>query len=143
MSDESLQVIPWTGEQLDISTVKGAKRGIEAVQEMRSQLSEFNNACRETLFAEAARRGELSWTDEDGEFVRVGGEGVVEEYDMKVLAELRSAGLPDDRWSALVSWKPDVNGRVIGQLRRNPVYEEIIERAVIGRKPKYRSVRFD
>ena len=140
---ESMQVIPWTGEQLDISTVEGAKRGMQAVSEMRGQLTEFNNACRQTLIDEAERRGQLSWEEEDGTKVRVSGAGVVSSYDMRALGMLRDAGLPDERWNALVSWKPIVDERVVIQLRRTPKYAQIIDAAVTETKEKYRAVRFE
>ena len=142
-SSESLVVVPVTGEQLDISSVAGARRGMEVVAEFRLQLNELYAACRATLIEEADQRGQLSWTDEDGTKIRVAGAGVEEKYDVRRLGELREAGLPDERWNALVSWEPKVDGRVVNQLRRTPRYAEIIDAAVVESKEKYRSVRFE
>jgi hypothetical protein len=140
MSD-SLVVLPGTGELVDIATVDGARRGMRMVSEMRQQLTEFNDACRRTLLEESDRRGQLSW-EADGVQVRVGGAGVVEEYDIAILRELVDAGLPESRWAELVTYEPKVDGRIIQQLKRNPTYAAVIELAVIGRKEKYRGVRF-
>jgi hypothetical protein len=140
---ENLVVVPISGEQLDIASVAGARRGLVLVTDLRRQLTELSNLCRETLISEADRRGQLSWVDEDGTKIRIGGAGLEEEYDAAVLAELRDAGLPDERWNQLVSWKPKVDGRVINQLRRNPEYAAIIDRAVTETKEKYRGIRFE
>jgi hypothetical protein len=140
MSDD-LVILPGTGELVDIATVDGARRGMRMVSEMRQQLSEFNDACRRTLLEESDRRGQLSW-EADGHMVRVGGAGVVEEYDIAILHELIDAGLPESRWAELVTYEPKVDGRIIQQLKRNPTYAAVIELAVTGRKEKYRGVRF-
>ena len=141
MSSDSLVVLPGTGELVDIATVDGARRGMRMVSEMRQQLTEFNDACRRTLLEESDRRGQLSW-EADGVMVRVGGAGVVEEYDIAILHELVLAGLPEERWAELVTYEPKVDGRIIQQLKRNPAYAAVIELAVTGRKEKYRGVRF-
>jgi hypothetical protein len=140
MSDD-LVVLPGTGEMVDIGTVDGARRGLEMVTELREQLSEFSAACRRTIITESDRRGQLSW-ESDGVMVRVGGAGLVEEYDIAILHELILAGLPEERWAELVTYEPKVDGRIIQQLKRNPTYAAVIELAVIGRKEKYRGVRF-
>ena len=116
MSD-SLVVLPGTGELVDIATVDGARRGLQMVTELREQLAEFSAACRRTIIDESDRRGQLSW-EADGHMVRVGGAGVVEEYDIAILHELIDAGLPETRWAELVTYEPKVDGRVINQLRQ-------------------------
>ena len=141
MSSDSLVVLPGTGELVDIGTVDGARRGLQMVTELREQLSEFSAACRRTIIDESDRRGQLSW-EADGVMVRVGGAGVVEEYDIAILHELIDAGLPETRWAELVTYEPKVDGRVINQLRRNPEYAAVIDLAVVGQKEKYRGVRF-
>lgn len=140
MAKTGEQVLPWSGQLVDLSTPEGALEGYQAASDFRKQLNDFAAMCREAIIAESDRLGQLTFEIGDQK-VRVDSDGEEYEYDVAVLATLKDAGLPEFRFNELVSWEPKVNQRVANQLLRNPEYAAIIEDAVLAAKPKRRSVR--
>lgn len=134
------QVLPWSGEMVDLSTPEGALKGYQEASKFRAQLNDFQAICREALIAEADKLGLLT-LEIDGQKLRVDSDGVEYEYDVAKLAALKEAGLPDFRFNEMVSWEPKVNQRVVNQVARTPEYKVIIEGAIKSEKPKRRSIR--
>lgn len=136
MSTTETAIVPWTGEQIDIHNPADAALALERIKEFSPRLAEFRARCTQTLLDESARRGQLRF--ETGRYaIEVRGQGESVEYDLEKLAVLRDEGLPDERWAELVKLEPKVSAVVIKQLRRNPTYDKIIERAVKNRSPKH------
>lgn len=140
-AEQTTAVIPWTGQILDLAQPKDAAFGFRESIDFYWKLKAFQEACRETLRAEADRRGERAF-DMDGLHVEVANPSDEITYDIDKLHLLVEAGLPVERWSKLVTYEPKVDGRVIQQLRRaNAEYAAIIDHATQAKKPKARTVK--
>ena len=147
-----LEVVPTDTEMLslpgdqavDISKPEGAATALTALRQYREWLNSAENRCRETLRAEADRLG-LRTFDVYGTKVEVATQesSVEYVYDVALLHDgLVEKGLPADRVADLISYEPKVNGTVVRQLRRQPEYREVIDRAILSMKQKPRTVRF-
>lgn len=134
-------MVPWTGVVLDLSKPSDAAVGLRESIDFYFKLREFQEACRDTLRAEADRRGERTF-EMDGLHIEVANPSDEQTYDIAKLALLLDAGLPKERWAQLVTYEPKVDGRVINQLRRaNAEYAAVIDNAVLSQKPKSRYVK--
>ena len=138
-----LTVIPWTGEQVDISKPQGAAHALEAAVAFARQLSTFRDSCSVVLREQSDKLGQRTF-HLDGYNVEVTTADAALDpvYDIdKLWHGLEDAGLPPERLSEVVVYEPKVNGQVIRQLRKNPAYAAVIAEAITEMKSKPRYVR--
>lgn len=134
---------PITGELVQTADLPAVAQNLDSLRQLRDKISrviaEFSDAVivrsrvEGTKTFNMGRRGSLIVTP-DNEII----------WDVEVLQELLDAGLPQERWLALVteivSYK--VNGTVARQIEgSNPQYAEIVGRARV-RTPKKQYVQF-
>lgn len=133
-------VYPMTGEILRRDDPAACARVFAEIREVEAKLKELRTALSEALIDESIRQGSKTLHFENGLTATISASAPII-WDHEVLAELLGAGLPPDRFEALVraevSYK--VDGSVIRSLKgANPVYAEIIERAQTRiEKPPY------
>ena len=140
---QTIEMIPWTGEQVDISKPQEASKALRLAQNFYYELRAFQDRCRQTLRDESDRLGQRTF-ETGGYKVEVDSQDASMEttYDVQRLwDDLLAAGLPVERLSELIHYEPKVDGRIIRQLVKNPAYQIIVEAAVLERSPKTRTVR--
>lgn len=140
---DTTEVIPYSGEQVDVSKPQEASRALVESIRFWYELRAFQNRCKETLVAESDRLGQRTW-ETGGYKVEVASveASMNVEYDVQRLwDDLLAAGLPVERLAELIHYEPKVNGTIIRQLRKNPAYDLIIEATVQSRDPRTRSVK--
>lgn len=124
-------VNPVTGELVLLTDAAACAHALEAIRETENRLREAKAELSRAVAEIASQRG--TRTLEIGQ----GWRAVVShprqiEWDMEVLERLRDAGLPEDRWDALVAEEVTykVSARVAEQIAgANPEYARIIDRA--------------
>ncbi len=143
MPETATDVVPWTGEVVDTSKPGVAAPALRMAQNFYYDLRAFQDRCRETLRGESDRLGQRTF-ETGGYKVEVDSQETSVEitYDVQKLWDsLLEAGLPVERLAELVHYEPKVDGRIIRQLEKNPIYCNIIARSIQTRLPKTRSVR--
>ena len=143
MPETAIEVIPYSGEAVDISQPQEASRALVESIRFWYELRAFQNRCKETLVAESDRLGQRTW-ETGGYKVEVASVEASTEitYDVQKLWDsLLEAGLPVERLAELVHYEPKVDGRIIRQLAKNPTYGWLISQAEQSRNPKTRTVR--
>lgn len=132
MSETSMElVIPMTGEVLSRDDPSSCARAYYEIKELEAKLKMLRGALAEVIMEESVKQGSKTLHFEQGMTAKISTPMEIQ-WDHEVLAELLEAGLPGDRYEALVkeevSYK--VDGSVIRELEgANPVYAEIIGRA--------------
>lgn len=124
-------MLPTTGELISRDDPAACARALQEMDDLETKLKVLKGALREVLLEESVRVG--------GKTLHFGG-GITATittpvstiWDHTVLAELVAAGLPEDRYEALV--KTEISFKINGSIAKelagaNPVYAEIIERA--------------
>jgi hypothetical protein len=142
-TETNTEVVPWTGEAVELSDASVATRCLREANAFWYDLRSFQERCRETLRAESDKLGQRTFTV-DGYKVEVATEeaSVEVQYDVQHLWDaLEGAGLPLERLGEMITYEPRVNGTIIRQLKKNPTYAAIIERAIVSTTPKSRAVR--
>jgi hypothetical protein len=142
-TETNTEVVPWSGEQVTLSETSTAVRCLREANSFWYELRSFQERCRETLRAESDKRGQRTF-EIDGRKVEVATEEASQDvtYDVQYLWDgLEGAGLPLERLGETITYEPRVNGTIIRQLKKNPTYAAIIERAITSTTPKTRSVR--
>lgn len=123
-------VQPLSGELVPADDVAGLARALAALREHRDRVNDAIAMFTAAAAEESARQGTRTLTA-DGWEIKLGPDTEIN-WDMEVLLELRTAGLPEDRFDQLVRATVEykVDGRVVRQLEAaSPVYAEIIDRA--------------
>jgi hypothetical protein len=123
-------VAPHTGELVNLDDPVSVARVLDEIREHESALREVKRVLTGALVEESRRQGSKTLRLDYMEAEVTGGERV--EYDPEVLLELRDAGLPEDRFDALV--RAEVTYKVsAAEAKRiaasNPVYARVVERA--------------
>lgn len=118
-----------TGELLP-ATAENAAELLTAMREMRSRILDLQKECEAVLLEESRRQGTKTLHLPAATVTISGGSEL--EWDLEVLAELRAAGLPEERWDELVvatvTYK--VSALVAKQLESaNEDYAAVIARA--------------
>lgn len=135
--------LPTTGEIIDLDDPAACTRALAGIREVEGALRDLKQTLTDAIIAESERQG--TKTIHDGTFtaeVKSGSETV---WDLETLEQLRTLGLPEERFNALVtaqiSYK--VDGRVAKQIASaNEEYEKVIAAArQVVRKPSYVSIR--
>lgn len=134
-------VVPTTGEILSRDDPAGCARVYAEIKELETKLRALRGALADVLLEDSAKKGTKTLHYEGGFTAKVSTPDDVH-WDHDVLEELLQAGLPPDRYEALV--KAEVTFKIDRSVVRalsgaNPVYAEILERAQT-RFPKTPSV---
>lgn len=124
-------VIPFSGEVVSRDDPGSCARVMFQIKEMERELKELRGILGDAILDESGRVGSKTLHFEEGFTATVSTPTEIH-WDLEILAELLEAGLPPDRYEALV--KPEVTYKVDGGIIRslegaNPVYKEIIDRA--------------
>lgn len=132
-------VVPTTGELIDLDNPAQCARALHELGVLENRIKELKEYLRESVYVESERLGLKTIHFEEGYTAKVSTPRETV-WDFEILQELVDAGLPEERYDALVTAEVTykVNGTVLKQLQAaNPTYGEIIERArtVIPRKP--------
>lgn len=123
-------VVPFTGEIVELAEPDRVALALETVRRLKRELDDARAVLEDALRYESERAG--SRTLHLGELTAVvtGGEKV--EYDAEqVLAQLRDAGLPEDRLNELVGVRVEyrVDQRVARSVAAsNPTYAAALDR---------------
>lgn len=128
--EASLVVIPTTGEAIDLSDAHACARALREVREVEARLRDVKRVLTEGILEESQRQGSktLHFPTFDA---RINNPPATV-WDYEVLCELQDAGLPEERWTDLVTTEISykVNGNVAKSIASsNPEYKAIIERA--------------
>lgn len=123
-------VIPMTGEVLSRDDPAGCARAYYEIRELEEKLRRLRGALAEAIIEESVRQGTKTLHFEN--MTAKISTPMEIQWDTEVLGELLEAGLPGDRFEALV--KVEVSYKIDGSIIRelegaNPVYAEIIDRA--------------
>ncbi len=134
-----------SGELIDPTDAPRVAALLADVREHARQLTELRRACEQALAEEARRQGTKTLRFEGVEAVVSGGEASELVWDIEELQKLLDAGLPSERFEALVRETVEyrVNAAVAKQIAAaNDEYAAIVERARSYRdKPVYVTVR--
>lgn len=136
-------VIPGTGELVSLDDPAQVAAALTALKQHTTNVSAVRHLLEAVLAEESERQG--TKTLRIGDYVATIGPGSDLDWDLDELAKLRDAGLPEERYNALVKTTVDykVDARVASQIEKaNPDYARIIGNARI-RIPKRASVRVD
>jgi len=133
-------VLPHT---MEIVSLEDARRCAVALNEIRlleARLREAKQDLTRAILLESERQGSKTlYLDEGVKVVVSGGKEV--DWDFDVLERLRDAGLPEDRYDALVRATVTyrVDARTADQISRaNPEYARIIGLAAVEREAPHR-----
>jgi hypothetical protein len=140
---QDLVKIPGTDIELDLSKPEDAAVALVLTRTWYTELSSVQRAARDTLRAEADRRGQRTF--------EMGGHKIVVDnptwdrtYDVAKLHEaLTEAGLNPARLSELITWEPKVDGKIIRELERHPQFKVAIDAAIQQVTEKTRRVVVD
>jgi len=132
MSEPSRElVVPYTGELVAMEDPEQCARVLFEIGELEAKLRSLRYVLRDVMFEESVRVGSKTLHFPDGVTAKIS-TPTETSWDHSILAELLGAGLPGDRFEALVTPEQTfkVNGSVIKELEAaNPIYAEIINRA--------------
>lgn len=124
-------VLPHSGEVVPLDDPLGCATALDEIRTLEARLREAKTALSRSIADEAARQGTKTLRLGDGVTAKVTvGREIV--WDLDELQKLRDAGLPEERFDALVT--TEVTYKVsAGEAKRiagaNPEYARIIERA--------------
>jgi hypothetical protein len=124
-------VVPSTGELISIEDPEQCARVLFEISELEGKIKALRYVLRGVMFDESVRVGSKTLHFPDGVTAKISTPTEIS-WDYNILAELIEAGLPGDRFEALVTPEQSfkVNGSIAKELEgANPVYAEIIERA--------------
>ena len=127
---------PVTGELVPTSDLGKVAEALDTLRAARAALSDATAAFTEVIVAESKRQGTKTLTAA-GVRLEVSADSEIQ-WDVEELLKLRDLGLPEDRYTALVtmvvSYK--VNGSVARQIEgASPEYAAVVDRARV-RVPK-------
>ena len=132
MTEPSMElVLPTTGEVLSRDDPSGCARAYYEIRELETKLKLLRAALAEVIMEESIRQGSKTLHFEQGMTAKISTPMEIQ-WDHEILNELLEAGLPPDRFEALI--KVDVQYKIDGSIIRelegaNPVYAGIIDRA--------------
>lgn len=133
-------IVPLLGLVVNLNDPSEVAKAMQAVRNAKRQLDEVRADLERVLVDEAARQGTKTLHLDKAEVTVTGGPTTV--YDQEELLKLIDAGLPHERYDALVKAKVEyvVDKRVIAQLRGsgNERYVEIIDNAAQEVERPYR-----
>lgn len=120
-----------TGEVIALDDPVGCAKALYEISQLEQRIRDIKSALREVIFDESIRLGTKTIHLEGGMTAKVSTPSDVQ-WDYDVLIELMEAGLPPERFEALVMAEVTykVNGAIVKELEgANPKYGEIINRA--------------
>lgn len=120
---------PITGELIDVSDPTACAAAIAELRDLEDRAKYVRRILGETLVEESLRLGTKTLHLAGADVTLTEKKTIV--WDVEKLAELRDAGLPEERWDELVTQvvEEKVNANVAKQLSGNPVYAEIVAAA--------------
>jgi len=119
-----------TGEIVPATDANRVADILKHLKDYRTQIGHAIRQCETALIETSKERGTKT-LHLDGVEVQISG-GPALQWDVEILEELSAAGLPDDRYTELVTIEQTykVNASVAKSIAAsNPVYAEIVERA--------------
>lgn len=124
-------VLPTTGEVISREDPDACARAFFEIKTLEERLKELRGALAEALLEESRKTGGKTLHLEGGFTAKISISNDIH-WDHSVLLELLDAGLPEERFGALVT--TEVSYKVNGSIARevagaNEVYAEIIDRA--------------
>jgi hypothetical protein len=127
-----------TGELIPASDANALAGYLKDLRDLRARAWDQVRIVEDLLVEEAERQGTKTLHLEGATAKVTSGPEL--QWDTSVLEELKDAGLPDERWNALVSIVQTfkVDARVAKQLETSSRYRGIIERARSYREKPYR-----
>lgn len=122
-------VLPHTGELISLEELPKVASALDAIRAHEAQLREVKQILTEALVEESRRQGSKTLRL-DYLTVEIGG-GTTVEWDIEVLHRLQDAGLPEERFDALVRTEVTykVSAAEAKRISSNPEYARIIELA--------------
>lgn len=130
IQEQPERLLPLLGQLVDLRDPADVAHALDDVRGAKRQLDEVRALLEQVLRLECQRQGTKTLHFGDVDAIVSGGSR--SDYDIeRLVAELRAAGLPEDRLAQLVvetvSWK--VDQRVARQLAAaNPAYRDAIDR---------------
>lgn len=130
MTSTSTEIaIPVTGELVSLEDAAACGRALGDIRRLEQHLRDLKTLLTDSVVAECQRQGTKTLRLDDMTLTMSGGETV--QWDIEVLEQLLDAGLPQERFDALV--KTEVTYKVSAaeakRLAVNPEYADIIEKA--------------
>jgi len=128
-------IVPYSGEIVNLDDPQACLKLLVEIRELEEKLRELKDDLTDALKYEFTRQGKKT-LEMQGIKATLGADSEIV-WDVGILDELRSAGLPEERMDELVTAEVGyrVNANVAKQLAMNPLYAEVIERAK-SRVPK-------
>lgn len=123
-------VVPHTGEILPLEDPAACAKIWREIRDLEDKLKDARSALAYAIIEDSARLGKK--TIRYGPFEAKVSKDSESAWDYEILLELVDAGLPEDRWNALVQENVEykVNGQVAREIASaNEIYKEIITRA--------------
>lgn len=123
-------MVPFTGELVSLDDPAHCAKVMQEIRELEAKLRELKGYLGESLMEESRRQGTKTMHF-PGLEVKINTPNDIA-WDQEVLAELQAAGLPEERFNALVTTEISfkVNGSVAKSIAgSNEVYAEILARA--------------
>ena len=136
-------VCPGTGELVSLDDAPAVARALRALREFKRDVEDARSVLEAALIGESERQGTKT-LHLDGLTASISADTAVE-WDVTVLLRLLEAGLPAERYAALVTEEVSykVDGRVAAQIAgANERYAEIVA-AAKNRVPKRPYVRVE
>lgn len=124
-------VLPTTGELISRGDPDACARALQEMNELEIKLKILKKALGEVMLEESVRLGSKTLHFAGGVTAKISTPSDIS-WDHSVLAELVDAGLPAERYEALVTPEVSfkVNQSIVKELEgANPVYAEILQRA--------------
>jgi hypothetical protein len=124
-------VIPFSGELISRDDPAACARALKEMSELEIKLRVLKKALAEVVLEESFRIGGKTIHFPGGITAKITAASSFS-WDHSILAELVAAGLPAERYEALVT--PEISYTINGSIAKeiagaNPVYAEILERA--------------
>lgn len=124
-------IVPYVGQLVDVEDVDGLVRALATVKEMEARLATARRSLAEEIVRHSGIRGSKTITLEDGRGATVSGGPETVYHAEEIEAELREAGMPEERIREIVEERVTYAVKAVEAKRAaaaNPVYAEIIAR---------------
>jgi hypothetical protein len=127
-------VLPHTGELINLNDAPVVAGHLRELRDLESKIREAKGILTDALVAESQRQGtKTMYLEGVGKVELTGGPGSEVQWDLDILSMLVDAGLPQDRYDALVTTNVSfsVNSAVAKQLEAsgNERYRELVQMA--------------
>jgi hypothetical protein len=122
--------LPHSGEIISLDDARLCAKSLDEIRQLEARLREVKQDLTNAILVESRRQGSKTLHLGDDLRVEVSG-GKTVDWDLDVLERLRDAGLPEDRYDALVraTVTYSVSAREADRISVNPEYARIIDLA--------------